>query len=69
MLIQAYVVSWIIPKYQVITAGASSAIQNLSEGYIYLVGLIIALAALALLIVVMNRKKKKISKEEEVLIT
>jgi lactate permease len=69
VLIQAYVVSWIIPKYQVITAGASSAIQDLSEGYIYLFGLIITLTAFSLLIVAMNRKKKKTSKEEEVLIS
>lgn len=69
VLIQAYAVSWIIPKYQVITAATSSAIQNLSEGYIYLFGLIIALAALTLLIIIMNKKKKKVSEKEEALIT
>ena len=67
VLAQAYVVSWIIPKYQIITAAAATAAQDFSKGYIYLLGLIILLAALALTIVVMNKKKKNLKNKEALL--
>lgn len=69
VLAQAYAVSWIIPKYEAITTAAAGATKNLSEGYIYLAGLIFLLVALALVIVFMNKGKKKTSKTEDELLT
>jgi lactate permease len=65
VLAQAYVVSWIIPKYQMITVGTASVAHNLSEGYAYLIGLGILLAALVLIIITMNRRKKKAAENQE----
>lgn len=68
VLAQAYLVSWVIPKYQMITAATAAAVQDLSRGYVYLVGLIVLLTALALTIIFMTRKNK-ISKNKEALVT
>jgi lactate permease len=67
VLAQAYAVSWIIPKYQIITAAAATAAQDFSKGYVYLLGLIILLVALALTIIVMNKKKKNLKNKEALL--
>ena len=56
VLAQAYAVSWIIPKYQAVTAAVTSGVQNLSDGYVYLVGLIVLLAALAITIIAMYQE-------------
>jgi lactate permease len=67
VLAQAYVVSWVIPKYQIITAAAATAAQDFSKGYIYLFGLIILLVALSLTIVLMNKKKKNLKNKDTLL--
>jgi len=57
VLAQAYLVSWIIPQYHLLTAKAASAGTDLFRGYTYLLILAGALAALAIAINIMTRKK------------
>lgn len=60
VLAQAYIVSWVIPKYQTITATPTSGVKDLTEGYVYLAGFVILLIALVLTIAIMDSKKKKV---------
>lgn len=57
VLAQAYLLSWVIPQYQMLTANAASPIPDFSRGYIYLLILAGVLAALVTVIIVMTRNK------------
>ena len=54
---QAYLFSWIIPKYDMIVANAASASPQFSKGYTYLFILIALILALAAIIFMTTRKK------------
>ncbi|MBU1820937.1 MAG: lactate permease LctP family transporter [Bacteroidetes bacterium] len=57
VLAQAYLVSWIIPGYQMIVAGATSVVPDFTTGYVYLMILATVLVAFVASIKVINRKK------------
>ena len=57
VLAQAYLFSWIIPQYQMIVAGASTAIPDFTTGYVYLTILATVLVAFVAAIKIINRKK------------
>lgn len=54
---QAYLYSWVIPEYSMLSANAVSASPQFSKGYIYLAGLIVLILALAVIIFMTTRKK------------
>ncbi len=54
---QAYLFSWIIPKYEMIKATTSAVIPNLSKGTTYLIVLAIVLILIAAIISISGRKK------------
>lgn len=55
VLAQAYLFSWIIPQYHMLTAKAASSSPDFFEGYAYLLVLAGILATLAIVINIMNR--------------
>ena len=57
VLAQAYAFSWIIPNYQMIVAGASTVIPDLTEGYVYLLVLAAVLVGFVVSIRLLNKKK------------
>ncbi|MEJ7739290.1 MAG: lactate permease LctP family transporter [Chitinophagaceae bacterium] len=57
VLAQAYLFSWVIPEYQMLTAKAASAAPDFSKGYAYLLILAGILVAFVILIIVMVRNK------------
>lgn len=57
VLAQAYLFSWIIPRYQMLVAGAASAIPDFTTGYVYLLVVAMVLVAFVVSIKVINRKK------------
>jgi lactate permease len=59
VLAQAYLFTWLIPKYHMQTAGITAIVQDLSKGYIYLVILAAVLLSLAAFILITNRKKRE----------
>jgi len=58
VLLQAYVFSWIIPEYHMLTANGVVAASNFSKGYIYVLVLLLVLLGFAAIIKIMNRKTK-----------
>jgi lactate permease len=54
---QAYLFSWVIPEYDMLTAAAAASIPDLLKGYTYLFVLIAVLIALAALILILTRNK------------
>ena len=52
---QAYLFSWIIPKYHMLVVNAASIKQDFSKGYVYLVGLAVLLILLA--VIILSSKK------------
>jgi lactate permease len=57
VLAQAYLFSWIIPNYQIIVAGAASAVPDFTTGYVYLMVLATVLVAFVAVIRLLNKKK------------
>ena len=58
VLLQAYVFSWIIPEYHMLTANGVVAAIDFSKGYIYVLVLLLVLLGFAAIIKIMNRKTK-----------
>lgn len=56
VLAQAYVFSWIIPEYQMLSPQATTTIPDFSKGYTYLLVLAVVLVAFAAIIMVMAKK-------------
>jgi lactate permease len=54
---QAYLFSWIVPEYQMLTAKAASITPDFFKGYTYLLVLACVLASFAVLIRILIRKK------------
>ena len=54
---QAYLFSWVIPTYDMLTAGTASSIPDLLKGYTYLLVLVGLLIGFATLIIILTRNK------------
>jgi len=54
---QAYVIKWIVPEYEIIEGSVISKISNGQSGYIYILLLIGIISAIGLSVVLLNRKK------------
>jgi len=57
VLAQAYIFSWIIPQYEMLTQNAGAAPTNFSKGIIYLLLLVSVLVAVSGLVIGLNRRK------------
>lgn len=57
VLAQAYLFSWIIPKYQILVANTTSVIPDFAKGYVYLLVLVGIIFAFAATISILLRKK------------
>ena len=58
VLLQAYVFTWIIPEYQILTGKAAAILPNFTKGYTYLVLLAVVLAILAAAVISIGRRRK-----------
>ncbi len=67
VLLQAYVFTWMVPEYQMLTGKATAVLPNFTKGYSYLVVLAVALAALAAFVISIGRKRKNKSATEPTL--
>jgi lactate permease len=56
-LMQAYVVKWIIPVYEMLNSQKTAILPDLSKGYFYLLVLVVVLIALASTILVIAKNK------------
>ena len=59
-VIQAYLASWMIPKYEMIEKTAAKAVSNVSTGFLYLLVLFGIVVIVSLAILLLNRKKEKV---------
>lgn len=57
-MLQAYVISWVVPKYEAVEATIKTETESLSKGFLYLLILAIVLAFIAAAVFLLNRKKK-----------
>ena len=57
VVLQAYVFTWLIPKYQLIAANAQMGAVNFGKGYSYLLVLILTIIIFSVLIFQVNRKR------------
>lgn len=57
-MLQAYVITWIVPKYKAVEAIVKTETENLSKGFTYLILLAVLLILFAAIILLLNRKKK-----------
>ena len=69
VLAQAYVFSWLIPKYHMLTANAAAATPDFAKGYAYILVLALVLVALALVIIITTRKRMANSKSPTLTVT
>jgi lactate permease len=60
-ILQAYVITWIIPKYKMVETMAAAAVADVSKGYIYMMILAVVLVVFAGVIFFLNRKKPVIA--------
>jgi lactate permease len=60
-MMQAYVIPWMIPVYEMIQATALPAASDISKGFIYLLVLALILALIAFTVFVLNRKNAKVA--------
>jgi lactate permease len=56
-ILQAYVITWIIPSYKMSGAVKTIEASNVSIGFVYLSGLAILLLLFGLTVVIINRRK------------
>ena len=59
-MLQAYVITWIVPNYKAVEAAIKTETENLSKGFLYLLLLAIVLALVTTTVFILNRKKKRI---------
>lgn len=69
VLAQAYLFTWIIPEYHILTQNVSSIIPDFSKGYTYLIVLAIVLVAFAVIIKLSTRNKVANRKEPTLNVT
>jgi lactate permease len=60
-MMQAYLIPWIIPAYEMVAAPAAGAISDISKGFIYLIILALSLALIAFIVLFLNRKTSKLA--------
>lgn len=58
VLLQAYVINWMVPKYKTVESAVKTGTESLAKGFVYLLVLAIVLALLASIVFLLNRKKK-----------
>jgi len=56
-ILQAYIITWIIPSYKIIGVAKSIEASNISRGFVYLLGLAILLLFFTLTVFIINRRK------------
>jgi lactate permease len=57
-MLQAYVMTWIVPAYKVVETTVKTGTENLTKGFVYLSLLALVLALIAATVFLLNRKKK-----------
>lgn len=57
-MLQAYVISWIVPRYKTAETIIKTETESLSKGFLYLLVLVIILALIIATVFLLNRKKK-----------
>ncbi|GAA4453557.1 lactate permease LctP family transporter [Nibrella saemangeumensis] len=58
-MLQAYVITWIIPAYQVVETAAKTVATDLTTGFAYLLLLTAVMLMLALMVYLLNRRQTK----------
>jgi lactate permease len=58
-IIQAYVFTWIIPKYKIIETAVSNSGSNAATGFLYLLLLFVILIIIGLSVLLLNRKRAR----------
>jgi lactate permease len=56
-VLQAYVIQWIVPKYQMADLATAVVAGNVSQGFVFLAVLALVLIAIALVVFLLNRRK------------
>lgn len=56
-ILQAYVITWVIPTYEIIVTTTTTAASDISKGFIYLLVLSATLILIALTVFLLNRKE------------
>jgi lactate permease len=69
VLAQAYVFSWLIPKYQMLSANPSAIVPDFTKGYSYLLVLAVVLIGLALIILITTRNRMSNTKTQTLTVT
>lgn len=57
---RAYLISWIIPKYEMIETATTTAVAEVSKGFIYMLVLAIALVIIIVIVSLSSRKNKRV---------
>jgi lactate permease len=57
-ILQAYVITWIIPSYKMTGTAKTIVTSNISKGFGYILALAIVLSAFSLTVFIMNRRKR-----------
>lgn len=68
VMMQAYLMTWIIPVYDSISTKAKALSVDFSEGYSYLTGLIIVLVLFYALVKVLNRNKAQKAEKASIIV-
>ena len=58
-ILQAYVITWVIPTYEIIVTATTATASDISKGFIYLLILALVLILIALTVFLLNRKGNK----------
>jgi lactate permease len=60
-LMQAYVTPWIVPAYRLMEATATTAVSDVSAGFLYITALTVLIVLIALAVVLLNRKRIRLA--------
>ncbi len=58
VIAQAYLITWIVPKYEMIVASTATVIPDFTKGYYYIFGLVLLLLGLFLTLQIYNKKER-----------
>ena len=58
VIAQAYLITWIVPKYEMIVASSATVIPDFTKGYYYIFGLVLLVLALFLTLQFYNKKER-----------
>ncbi len=58
VIAQAYLITWIVPKYEMIVASTANVIPDFTKGYYYIFGLVLLLLGLFLTLQIYNKKER-----------